>query len=241
MKTALRILFAACLLAALSSGALAAGTGMSYFEDFVQNTVQIYLINPLGEHLFSTEEQGPQLSFRGFSGVDGPSLTLVDAEYCRNDFVYGELFDLDPFVSILSAGYLWEDLGVFASLDYMDIRGDNAYIVSGGYRFDLGGGSYAALSLDCSVGDFGNGFAGDALVKYYADGLKLSGQLCLDEDGVIFIHGKANVAAGGGLVWGGGLTWFDSGYYQVFAGLTWTGEKSLLDCLIDLDEAGEVM
>ena len=153
MKTVFQVLLAVYLLAALSSGALAAGTGMSYFDDFVpQNIVQMNLIAPVGEHLFSTEEQGPQLSFRGFSGVDGPSVTLVDAEYCRNDFVYGELFDLDQFVSILSGGYLWEDLGIFASLDYMDLLGDKAYIVSGGYRFDLGGGSYAALNLDYSGG-----------------------------------------------------------------------------------------
>ena len=187
--------------------------------------------------------RAPQLKIQGLIGYDGPDMTLVNAEYTLNDFVYGTLSYLDELGDDQLPGRLpLGGSGVFASLDYTDISGANGYIVSGGYRFDLGGGSYAALSLEYGGGDVYDGsFAGQAIVKYYADGLKVSGQLYVDDDGNYMIHGKANVAAGDRLVWGGGLTWYDSDDYPVFAGLTWTGEKSLFDGIVNVDDAGNTI
>ena len=140
----------------------------------------------------------------------------------------------------LRGGYLWEDLGIFAAIDYLS-WGGSGYIVAGGYRFDLGNGGYAALSLDYYGGDYDETFAGEAAVKYCADGMKLSGQLYAYEDGYYYLHGKANLAAGDNLVWGGGLTWVDGGYYEVFAGLTWMGENGVFDGLVDVNDDGDVI
>ena len=245
MKTVLRFSLAACLLVVLSSGALAA-TPSFLVDDSVRvgmgTEIQMIMnIYSPGEHLFSVEEQGARLEFQGIFGYGGPDMTLVRGEYTLSDFVYGTLsYEDNAEATNLRGGYLWEDLGVFAVVDYSSTSGGSGYIATGGYRFDLGGGSYAALSLDYYGGDYEGMFAGQAAAKYYADGLKVSGQLYVYEDGDYMIHGKANVAAGDRLVWGGGLTWYDSDAYEVFAGATWTGENGVFDGIVDVDDAGNI-
>jgi len=247
MKTVLRFLAAACLILGLTSSCLASPHSLQgYFGDFrplgdaYLVEIQMGVLAP-GEGLFSTEEQGPRFLLQGYFGYNGPDVTMVGAEYYLNDFIFGDLAYVENpggEATYLRGGYLWEELGVFAAFEYLAMDGESEYIVSGGYRFDLGNGGYAALSVDYYGGEYGDTFAVEAAVKYFADGLKLSGQLYVYEDGDFFGHAKANVAAGDNLVWGGGLN-FGDGYFDAFLGLTWSGENVVFDGLIGGDDEGD--
>ena len=90
MKTVLRFFLAACLLVVLSSGVLAVPGPMFFFGDFASFgegsffEMEMSILAP-GERLFSTDERDSQLKLQGFFGVDGPDMTLVDAEYYLNE------------------------------------------------------------------------------------------------------------------------------------------------------------
>lgn len=249
MKNVLRVLIAACLLLGLGAAGLAAPHGFQgYWGDYSPISepgfieLEMSLFSP-DTHIFSTEEQSPQLTFKGSTGVDGVDMTLMNAEYYQNDFVFGDLLYADTAIYDiinLRGGYLWEDLGVFVGLDYLTMSGDSGYIASGGYRFDLDGGGYAALSLDYRGGEYGGEITGEAIAKYFADGMKLTGQL-VAADGTWFLRGKGNWAAGDDVVWGGGLTYWDDGDYEVFAGLTWTGDSHVFDGVINVDDSGDMV
>ncbi len=250
MKTFLRFLLAACLVLGLGTVSLAAvhSFQQGYFGDFFPTgeagpiEVEFSILTP-ADRTFTLEDQDQGFKAKGSFGINGADLTLVNLEYYQNDFVFGDLmyFGVTGNVYDLRGGYLWEDLGLFVGLDYFTGEGDSDYIASGGYRFDLGDGNYAALSLDYYGGGYDGFCIFEAHTKYRTDGMKLTGQLDVEDDGDYRLHGKASFAAGDDLVWGGGFTWFNSDFYMVFAGLTWESGGFLFDGLVNVFDEGDLL
>ena len=247
MKTFLRFMLAACLILCSATGGLAAVHSFQeggYFGDFFPAGEAALFETELfpifqGDRFFTVEDQGQRFEAALHFDITETNLIIARAEYYQNDFVFGDLMYLEAGTdnSNFRGGYLWEDLGLFVGIDYVELFG-SGYIVSGGYRFG-GGSNYAALSLNYYGSDYGGFYELEAHAKYLADGLKLTGQLDVDVTGGYMlrgVRGKANLAASDDLTWGGGFYLADGGTYRMaFAGLTWESGGFLVDSVVSFN------
>ncbi|HEY8463960.1 MAG TPA: hypothetical protein VIM29_08060 [Bacillota bacterium] len=178
MKRALVLVLTVILMAAVSTGTLAA-VHNSWGDFSNRSTDRDLGIATYGGWYYIE----PETPYAIANLRNNDNQTEVGALYYLNDFTFAELGTYDDSDEAFIRGSYRFNNGVFAGLD-AGTRDDDYAMLSLGYLYDLGNNGYIALSGDYDTSDRGNGWLGvDLDFRYYTNKMRIFGQIYHAEDG----------------------------------------------------------